>query len=117
MRSERRGMENCKPLTTPIDPGLKLTKGSKYVDETHYQSVIGSLSHFSKRTHPDIIFAVSLAAHFCSQPTSEHLEALKRIHEYLRGTTHYGSKAVIGYCDADWGAETTDSKSTSGYLF
>ena len=29
-----------------------------------------------------------------------------------------GSKAVIaGYCDADWGGDTTDSKSTSGYLF
>ena len=33
------GMENCKSLTTPIDPGLKLTKGTKdseYAGETHY---------------------------------------------------------------------------------
>ena len=44
-------------LTTPVDPGLKLTKGtenSEYVDETHYQSVVGSLLFLSMRTRPDI---------------------------------------------------------------
>ena len=120
-------MENCKPLATPVDPGLKLTKGteySEYVDETHYQSVVGSLLYLSMRTRPDITFGVNLAAHFCSKPTSEHLKTVKPILRYLRGTTHYGllfkrngSKAVIGYCDADWGGNTTDFKSTSGYLF
>ena len=124
---KRFGMENCKPLATPVDPGLKLTKGtedSEYVDETHYQSVVGSLLYLSMRTRPDITFAVSLAARFCSKPTSERLKTVKRILRYVRGTTHYGllfkrngSKAVIGYCDANWGGDTTDSKSTSGYLF
>ena len=66
----------------------------------------------------------TLAARFCSKPTSEHLKVVKRILRYLRRSTHYGllfkrngSKAVIGYCNADWGGDTTDSKFTSGYLF
>ena len=123
------GMENCKPLAIPAEAGLKLTKGtedSEYVDETHYQSVIGSLLHLSMRTRPDITFAVSHAARFCSKPTSQHMTAVKRILRYLRGTTHHGllynyqrngSKAIVGYSDADWGGDTTDCKSTSGYMF
>lgn len=121
------GMENCKPVATPADPGLKLTKGtedSEYVKEKHYQSMVGSLLYLSMRTRPDIAFAVSHAARFCSKPTSQHLTAVKRILRYLRGTTHHGllfksngSKSIIGYSDADWGGDITDSKSTTGYLF
>ena len=58
------GMENCKPLSTLVDVGSKLTKGtedSEYIDKTHYQSMVGSLFFLSMRTHPDITFAVSLA--------------------------------------------------------
>ena len=61
---------------------------------------------------------------FVQKPTSQHLTAVKRIFRYLRGTTHYGllfkrngSKAIIGYSDADWGGDTLDCKSTTGYLF
>ena len=51
------GMENCKPLATPIEVGLKLMKGTEdsgYVDKTHYQSPIGSLLYLSMRRRPDI---------------------------------------------------------------
>ena len=75
-------MENCKPLMTPIEVGLKLTKrteDSEYINKTHYQSAIGSLLYLSMRTRPDITFAVSLAAQFCSELTSQHLMAVKRI--------------------------------------
>ena len=121
------GMENCKPVATPADAGLKLTKGkedSEYVEEKHYQSVVGSLLYLSMRTRPDIAFTVSCAVRFCSKPTSQHLTAVKRILRYLRGSTHHGllfkrngSKAIIGYSDADWGGDVTDSKSTTSYLF
>ena len=43
---EKYGMKNCKPVATPADAGLKLTKGtehSQYVEEKHYQSMVGSL--------------------------------------------------------------------------
>ena len=75
------------------------------------------------KTCPDITFAVSLGACFCSKPTSQHLTVVKRIFRYLRGTTYYGllfktngSKAIIRYSDADWGGDTFDCKSMTGYL-
>ena len=88
------------------------------------QSAVGSLLYLSMRTRLDITFAVTLATCFCSKPTSQHLTAVKRIFRYLRETTHYGllfkrngSKAIVGYSDADWGGDTLDCKSTTGYLF
>ena len=89
-------MENCKPLTTPVDVGSKLTKGtedSEYIDKTHYQSMVGGLLYLSMRTCPNITFALSLAARFCSEPTSQHMKAVKHIFRYRRGTTQY-----MDYC-------------------
>ena len=120
-------MENCKGLTTPVDVSTKLIKGTEtceYVDESYYQSAVGSLLYLSMKTRPDITFAVSLTARFCSKPTTQHLTAIKRIFRYLRKTTNYGllfrrsdSKSFTGFSDADWGGDLTDCKSTSGYLF
>ena len=120
-------MESCKSIATPVDVSTKLTKGtedSEYIDDTYYQSAIGSLLYLSMKTRPDITFAVSLAARYSSKPTSQHLKAVKRIFRYLQGTIHYGllfkrseTKAILGYSDSDWGGDVADSKSTSGYLF
>jgi len=77
------------------------------------------------RTCPDIAFAVSNVAYYCSKPNKSHWTAVKRIFRYLRGTTHHGllhSKGskphdLIAYSDADWGGGGNDYKSTTGYLF
>ena len=105
------GMENCKGLTTPVDVITKLIKGTEtceYVDESYYQSAVGSLLYLSMKTRPDITFAVSLTARFCSKPTTQHLTAIKHIFRYLRKTTNYGllfrksnSKSITGFSDAD----------------
>ena len=89
-----------------------------------YQSAVGSLLYLSRRTHPDIAFAVSNVAKFSSKPTKTHWTAVKQILRYLKGTTSYGLlyntsnlKKCEGYSDADWGGDTNDFKSTSGYIF
>lgn len=56
------GMQDCKPITTPVDVSSKLSKTSdedECVDQHKYQSVIGSLMYLSVGTRPDISFAVS----------------------------------------------------------
>ena len=75
-------------------------------------------------TRADIAFAVSNAAKFSAQPAKQHWTAVKRILCYLRGTVNLGlvfaphvSGGIVGYSDADWGGDTSDRKSTSGYLF
>ena len=124
---ERFGMEDCKPVSTPADPSVKLVKegtDSKLADVSKYQSAVGSLLYISQWTRPDIAFAVSNVAKFCSKPTEEHYTAVKRIMRYLKGTIDHGllyptneSQGFVGFSDADWAGDINDRRSTSGYLF
>ena len=121
------GMENARPISTPVDTGTKLTKAtesSEPVDQSIYQSAVGSLLYLSTKTRRDIAYAVNNVARFCSNPTKEHWTATKRIFRYLRGTANCGllykktdSDALVGYSDADWGGDPDNLKSTSGYCF
>ena len=120
-------MEEAKPIKTPVNVSSKLLKASEdseLFDQTLYQSAVGSLLYLSTRTRPDIAFAVNNVARFCSQPTKTHWTAVKRIFRYLRGTTHLGllyskgdEDTLIGFSDSDWGGDSNDYKSTSGYIF
>ncbi|GKC31994.1 hypothetical protein Tco_1039288 [Tanacetum coccineum] len=57
------GLEDPKPMKTPMSPDTKLTK-------------------------PDIMFSVCLCARFQEDPKTSNLEAVKRIFRYIKGTTH-----------------------------
>lgn len=120
------GMEQCKPARTPVSTGTKLLKSveqSEVIDVSLYQSVVGSLLYLSGWTRPDISFAVSYVARFCSKPTKEHWIAVKRILRYLKGSSTYGlvyqkiDSPLIEFSDADWAGDVNERKSTSGYLF
>ena len=121
------GMQDCKPVSTPVSSGSKLSKAKdddECVEQKKYQSVIGSLLYLAVSIRPDISFTVSSLAKFTSKPTKEHWTALKRLLRYLRGTPNHGilyskdgPNTCIGYTDADWAGDVDDRKSTSGYLF
>ena len=124
---ERFGMEDAKPVETPVDPSQKLCKATDnctLCDQEQYQSAVGSLLYLSVKTRPDITFAVSNVSRYCAKPTIQHWKAVKRIMRYLKGTQNLGilykndgSTEFIGYSDADWGGDIEDHKSTSGYSF
>nr|GEZ95690.1 copia protein [Tanacetum cinerariifolium] len=69
----------------------------------------------------DIMFSVCLCARFQEAPKTSHLEAVKRIFRYIKGTTHLelwyprgiGIKTVV-YADSDHAGDYVDRKSTSG---
>ena len=122
------GMEDAKPVQTPVDTSIKLTPGKSddaCVDQKLFQSAVGSLLYLSIATRPDITYAVSHVAKFCAKPTQQHWLAVKCIFGYLKGTKSYGilycndssSHECVGYSDADWGDVISDRKSTSGYMF
>ena len=124
---EKFGMKDAKSVATPIDPCAKLVKaedGEEKVDQGMYHSAVGSLLYLSTGTRPDITFAVSNVATFCSDPTRRHWTAVKRILRYLKGTsdldplyTDGGRQDCLGYLDSDWAGDLGDRKSTSGYIF
>lgn len=75
------------------------------------------------KTRPDLCFPISMLSRYQTCANNELLSALKRILRYVKYTLDYkliykcNSQCVTGYCDADWGADLKDRKSTSGYLF
>ncbi|GKA20581.1 hypothetical protein Tco_0700570 [Tanacetum coccineum] len=51
--------------------------------------MIGSLLYLTT-SRPDIMFSVCLCARFQEAPKTSHLEAVKRIFRYIKGTAHLG---------------------------
>ncbi|GJZ37663.1 ribonuclease H-like domain-containing protein [Tanacetum coccineum] len=95
---ERAQMINCNPCRTPVDIEKKLgPEGSPVTDPTLYRSLFGALQE-------------------------PHLNAMKRVLRYLRGTTDLGlqlfrstTSQLIAYSDADWAGYPATRQSTSGY--
>jgi hypothetical protein len=91
--------------------------------KTRYQSAVGTLMYAMLGTRPDIAFAVSLVSRFASNPDESHMKAVNRIFSYLRGTLdlHLVFQGEItqlqGWSDADWGADETTRRSTTGFVF
>jgi transposase InsO family protein len=125
------GMAECKPIGTPLDANTKITSSmSPESDQelekmkgTPYQQAIGSLMYAMLGTRPDIAYAVGALSRYNSNPGQGHWQAVKRIFRYLKGTTGQSlqykadNKQLVGYCDADWGGDHDDRKSTTGYVF
>ncbi|GKB69178.1 hypothetical protein Tco_0930590 [Tanacetum coccineum] len=88
------GLEDSKPTKTPMSKEIKLTKDDEAdsVDSSKYQE----------------------------NPKTTHLEAVKRIFRYIRGTSHLGlwypkgtRIETIVYADSDQAGDYVDRKSTS----
>lgn len=116
------GLEDSKPIKTHMSTETKLTKDeeSESVDSTKYRGMIGSLLYLTA-SRPDIMFSVCLCARFQEDPKTTHLEAVKRIFRYIKGTTHLGlwypkgtGIDTIVYADSDHAGDYVDRKSTSG---
>ncbi|GJV19897.1 hypothetical protein Tco_1368917 [Tanacetum coccineum] len=115
-------LEDSKPMKTPMSTETKLTKDEEgeCVDNTKYRGMIGSLLYLTT-SKPDIMFSVCLYARFQEDPKTSHLEAVKRIFRYVKGTTHLGlwypkgsDIETIVYADSDHAGDYVDRKSTSG---
>lgn len=54
-----------------------------------YQSAVGSLLYLCRMSRPDITYAVGILGRYASCPAPDHLDALQRVINYLRGTSHF----------------------------
>jgi len=118
------GMIDCKPADTPMMTNQKLymEEGAKLTDKGKYQRLVGKLIYLL-HTRPDIAYAVGVVSQFMHQPQINHMEAVRRIVRYLKGTTSYGilfqpnkHLKIQAYTDADWAGDQQDRRSTSGYF-
>jgi hypothetical protein len=85
------GMEGCAPVSTPMVTGCKLRKEdeSKEANQTLYRSMIGILLYVTD-SRPDIMQEVGLVGRFQDAPKETHVQAVKKIFRYLKGTLDFG---------------------------
>uniref|UniRef100_H3H9D6 Reverse transcriptase Ty1/copia-type domain-containing protein n=1 Tax=Phytophthora ramorum TaxID=164328 RepID=H3H9D6_PHYRM len=107
------GMQDSKPVKTPQDPGLKLTKnmcesGCQHEDTMPYRSAVGALMYLMVATRPDLAAAVGVLSQFSADPCPTHWQALSVCCDSL---------GMCGYSDADWAGDIESRRSTSGYAF
>ncbi|GJW00379.1 retrovirus-related pol polyprotein from transposon TNT 1-94 [Tanacetum coccineum] len=116
------GFESCDPVDTPMVEKSKLDedKEGKAVDPSHYHGMIGTLLYLTS-SRADLQFAICMCARYQARPIEKHLNAVKRIFQYLKGTVHRGlwypkdsSFALIAFADADHAGCQDTRHSTSG---
>ncbi|MCP3667059.1 MAG: DDE-type integrase/transposase/recombinase [Gammaproteobacteria bacterium] len=132
---ERFGMADCKPVSTPMEAGMRANfgeEGAEDCDVTLFQSAIGSINYAVSATRPDLASALNCVNCYMQNPKDVHWKAVKHILRYIKGTVDFGlvfsasrdsdgsfnsDLKLIGYCDADWAGDVVMRKSTSGYVF
>jgi hypothetical protein len=95
------------------------------VEATEYRDLVSCLRYLVHTAYQaDIVFAVGYISRFMENPTTEHLNAVKRILHCTAGMIKYGcyykrggkEMKLLGYGD-DMGGNIDTWKSTTGVLF
>ena len=134
---EKAGMQNSKPVDTPVAAGFVFTKDDcpttqidskeRSVAVTRFRSLLASIIYLCAWTRPDLAFFQSKLSKFMQNPGEKHFEALKRGLRYLKGTSHYGlvfsfgskpcKTGVYGYYDASFADDVDTRRSTMAYIY
>nr|GEU67239.1 ribonuclease H-like domain-containing protein [Tanacetum cinerariifolium] len=96
-------------------------EGSSVTDPTLYRSLAGALQYLTF-TRPDLSYAVQQLCLYMHDPQEPHLNAIKCVLRYLRGTIDLElqlfqstTSQLIAYCDADWAGYPATRRSTFEY--
>ena len=117
------------PVSTPMEPGSRLTNITETqdpADQTLYCSILGSMMYIMLCTRPDLAFAIGKLSKFSSNPSTEHINAVKRLLRYTSKTRklglHFGPfppgsqpKSFV-FSDTDWAGDTESRRSTGAYI-
>lgn len=114
-------------MTVSADPNVHLVKPVQgaQLDETFpYRQAVGALLYLAVVTRPDISSAVGLVARFIERHDTSHVNAVRRIIAYLKGTSNFGIRFVgfaadlpTGYADVDYAVCHDSRQSTTGSIF
>ena len=123
---KRFGQANCKPASTPMEPGFQSELPDSGGDNENYpyREVVGSLMYLMVSTRPDIAYAVSYLARYLNNHEKVHHKAANHLLRYIQYTKDLGityhhnmSFELCGYSDSDWASDISTRKSTTGYIF
>ena len=83
------GLQSAAPVDTPHEVNVKFLRdeGDILPNPLLYRQLVGSLNYLTI-TRPDISFAVQQVSQFMHTPCHLHLDVVRRIIHYLKGTSH-----------------------------
>ncbi|CAK9804031.1 Retrovirus-related Pol polyprotein from transposon TNT 1-94 [Anthophora plagiata] len=122
---EKFGMENCKPVGTPLIPNETLNAVSTDMEDmtnVPYRELVGTLIYLSNATRPDVAHAANVLSQFNENPSNYHWKAAKHVLRYLKGTINHSikysaqNKPLEVYVDSDWAADENGRRSRTGYI-
>ena len=125
----RFGFADCKPVATPMDPGVQLRRPQQMSDadqfevaDKPYQAVLGSVMYLMTATRPDLAYAVGMLSRFSVDHDKTHWMAMKHLLRYIQGTKDCvlrfkkSARCVNAYSDSNFKGCFDTGKSTSGYV-
>nr|GEW81433.1 uncharacterized mitochondrial protein AtMg00810-like [Tanacetum cinerariifolium] len=121
-QAPRAWMDSCDPVDTHMVDRLKPDENPLGipVDHTRFHSMVRSLMYLTA-SRPNLVFVVCMCARYQASPNKKHLEALKRVFWYLRGTINLvlwypkdTAMALTAYVDTDHAGCQDTPRSTSG---
>jgi len=119
------GLINSKPVSTPLDPSIKLHNDSSplYEDISSYRRLIGRLLYLNI-TRSDITFITQQLSQFLTKPTQVHYIAAMRVLMYLKSCPGKGlyfprdsTIQLLGFSDDDLEGCLDSRRSISGQYF
>lgn len=120
-------MDNCKSINTPLDNNIDLKIFQSEENNVELQKlcrkIIGSIMYAALATRPDLCKSISILSRFQSKANENLYKSLKRVLRYIQGTIKLklcfkpNGNILTGFVDSDWGGDTTDRKSTTGFVF
>ena len=133
--AKRFGLEDCRKVTTPMEPGFAVT-AEDFVEEptesmvTEMRSLIGSIGYCATAVRFDISHAVSVLSRHLARPCGKVIDAAKRIIKYLWWTRDFAIKwtasaleeeqgsanVIIGAVDASFAMDAMTRKSHGGFI-
>ena len=125
---KRFGLEDARPISTPMEPGSDLTPGNPHVspvkltarERSAYRGMIGALLYISTVTRADVAYPISTLSRYLEDPSTTHHAAVQRAIRNLKMTREMrltlGGKdpQLRAYSDADW-ASQAHRHSISGF--
>ena len=89
---DKYGLSNANPVSTPMDPGSKLSTSMApqseddviFMNSVPYINAVGSLMYLAITSRPDIAYSVGVLARFNSNPGPLHWKAVKHLLCYCK---------------------------------
>ena len=123
---KRFSMDKCNPVSTPMDPGLVLSKldcpqteaEKSKMAEYPYRKALGAITWLAIVSQPDLAHASSQLGQYSTNPGKTHWKAVTHVLRYLKGTCDLtltlgrvgdaNPDVLTGHTDASWADNVDD---------